>query len=932
MSDNLTPNRFAEFFEAVHGCEHKPFPWQQRLAEDVIQGEWPDVIDIPTGCGKSAALDIAVFALAANPEIMPRRIAVVVDRRIIVDQLHSRAETIAEKIKSRSSPVLADVAASLQRIAGEDEICEESLKVSMMRGGAPIDNSWAIEPHRPWIIASTVDQLGSRILHRGYGVSPSMRPIHAGLAGNDILIILDEVHLSAPFAQTLKEIELLHQERGDLPNRFKIVQMSATAADENSRNFNLTASDIEKSEELARRANAKKSISITETPNRKSLPRKVASLVKYAAKGDAKTIGVIANRVASAREIFTHLKDAGIDARLITGRMRPIDIEIAVEEIAELTNPDREYKASELTVIVSTQAIEVGADFSFDELITECAPADSLTQRIGRLDRRGLQSVAGNSPPTAHVVGIKQELNSRLPDPIYGAAVKETWTALQEIKNPTAKDLKEIAENENALAPRLEAPLMLRTHAQAFCQTNPEPVAQPQVHHFLHGLDSNVPAEVSIIWRLHRSKEALIQIPPRTGEVLAVPINAARAWLANAPEPAISDTTQSVEETVPRQIRSTADKDRKWIIWDPAAKNIAPDKEADEPFQASDIKPGDLIVAAPEIGGISSCNWNPHATENVPDLGDHAQREFVPKLRLDHRLELACRLNHIAPGNMPRPNDNSSENQTEAETAQERVEKWLTPLYDLVKDEDPLKDALIAFQRNGIAVANIGECYIVSPRGARHASAMDGSDETNSLSGTPRPIALKEHMAGVGARAERYARALNLDDKISHDLNLAGRYHDIGKADLRFQMMLSGGDPITYAAQEELLAKSIIPVTQKSEYPPHMRHEAASVALLQSDPHALKDARDPDLVLHLIAAHHGYARPLPQIIPDSNPQTIRYDRMQIDSDLSSTPAAVETSNRFNKMIRRYGIYGLAWLEAILRLADHRQSEEEARLQ
>ena len=256
-----------------------------------------------------------------------------------------------------------------------------------MRGGAPIDNSWAIEPHRPWIIASTVDQLGSRILHRGYGVSPSMRPIHAGLSGNDIIIIMDEAHLSAPFAQTLKAIERIHKERDNLPNRFKIVQMSATAADRRLRNFSLASSDIEKSEELARRANARKSISITETLNRRSLPRKATALVKTAAKGDAKTIGVIANRVHSAREIFTHLKDTGIDARLITGRMRPIDREEAVKEVAGIINPDKPNKSDSLTVIVSTQAIEVGADFSFDELITECAPAASLTQRIGWLDR-----------------------------------------------------------------------------------------------------------------------------------------------------------------------------------------------------------------------------------------------------------------------------------------------------------------------------------------------------------------------------------------------------------------------------------------------------------------------------------------------------------------------------------------------------------------
>jgi hypothetical protein len=59
----LSPDDFGPFFRAIHGVD--PFPWQARLLRQ-IAGEriWPDVLDLPTGSGKTAALDIAVFHLA----------------------------------------------------------------------------------------------------------------------------------------------------------------------------------------------------------------------------------------------------------------------------------------------------------------------------------------------------------------------------------------------------------------------------------------------------------------------------------------------------------------------------------------------------------------------------------------------------------------------------------------------------------------------------------------------------------------------------------------------------------------------------------------------------------------------------------------------------------------------------------------------------
>ncbi len=101
----MTHVDFSDFFEALH--DKSPFPWQTDLARYVVQEKhWPPLLDLPTGSGKTAAIDVAVFALALEadrPEGEPRRVArrtfFVVDRRIVVDEAARRARRIAGKLQ-----------------------------------------------------------------------------------------------------------------------------------------------------------------------------------------------------------------------------------------------------------------------------------------------------------------------------------------------------------------------------------------------------------------------------------------------------------------------------------------------------------------------------------------------------------------------------------------------------------------------------------------------------------------------------------------------------------------------------------------------------------------------------------------------------------------------------------------------------------------
>ena len=83
---------FKTFFRALWG--HDPFPWQQRLSDEVENGDWPGWLTLPTGTGKTAALDVAIYDLARQADrpmslrTAPVRIVFAVNRRIVVDEAY----------------------------------------------------------------------------------------------------------------------------------------------------------------------------------------------------------------------------------------------------------------------------------------------------------------------------------------------------------------------------------------------------------------------------------------------------------------------------------------------------------------------------------------------------------------------------------------------------------------------------------------------------------------------------------------------------------------------------------------------------------------------------------------------------------------------------------------------------------------------------
>ena len=176
---------------------------------------------------------MAVFHLAleaglsAAERVSSLRTFFVIDRRVVVDEAYAHARNVAESLRDATGGVVKEVADRLRLFGGQ-----LPLQVSRMRGGMLRDNGWADEPNQPTVCLSTVDQVGSRLLFRGYQVGERSRSVHAGLIGNDSLLILDEAHLSNAFYQTLQSVAGKYSKWAEqAPSRpLTVVKMSATTS------------------------------------------------------------------------------------------------------------------------------------------------------------------------------------------------------------------------------------------------------------------------------------------------------------------------------------------------------------------------------------------------------------------------------------------------------------------------------------------------------------------------------------------------------------------------------------------------------------------------------------------------------------------------------------------------------------------------------
>lgn len=1036
----LSAASFPDFFHSLHG--YQPYPWQCDLAEQAVTGCWPEAIDLPTGSGKTACLDIAIFALACQAALpvaersAPRRIFFCVNRRVIVDEAHHRARQIALKLAAAeqdgaSGSVLAEVAAALRKISTLAPGSAPPLDVLELRGGIYRDNRWARSVTQPTIVCTTLDQLGSRLLFRGYGISPQAAPIHAALIAYDSLVLLDEAHISRPFWQTLDFVShYLKPEWAEqaLPTRpLQVVKMTATPPATLDNVFRLSPRDCAQPG-LKQRLTASKPATL------KAVPDLVAAAVKEAQTlvSEPRAIGIIVNRVSTARAIYTRLQDAfaaspEIALELVIGSMRPLDRNRQAARLQPLVGAHRPPQSLQSSIIVSTQCLEVGADYDFDALITECASLDALRQRFGRLNRAG-RPVASQAFILAEENFLKQ---AKPRDPVYGNALSLTWHWLQHNAQivgdlrvkPLAKSAKasrSSGKDKSAkgsalagVAPRqivdfgvdefnrlldqqgsggqippellapsasLEAPVMLPAYLDCWCQTSSPPVPDPEVALFIHGLQSSEP-DVQVCWRADlvadQSRDwcdIVSLLPPTSAECMTVPISRVRRWLQESSTPGEAEASASVASDADSDLLSgdftaakqegktrevaTLEVSLSAVIWrgpEHSCLLVSP----------GDLRPGDTLVVPaghagwealghiPPVPGGPGAHPVPCGPGALPtlDIAEAAFREA--RDRAAWRLHPS--LGQLYP-NSPALGDllGSLVDPDFAPTPAELSKRLARVAEEVSSENQDLQTTLrdLTAPRNGMVVQLYpdGKGVVLSTRRRLATSHLwspppsDEGDNLKSLTTRRQGVGLPDHTGHVLDEVMRTVHALP-QPNLEPAYHLVAQRHDGGKADPRFQAMLRRSDLtdawLLTGRQGALLAKSdSTPLTRqqinqacrRAGLPPGFRHEMLSMQLAEANAIDHLGVADADLALHLIAAHHGYARPWAPLVLDPDPPEVALDGVTLTRQhrLASPPHRIDSglAERFWRLTERYGWWGLAYLEAIFRLADQQASADE----
>lgn len=894
MPSPTTTLSFAAFGREVLGgraSQWTPYPWQVRLAERCANpdAEPPAWVIAPTGAGKTAAIDCLVWALAQQADLpatrrtAATRIVWAIDRRLLVDEVHEHASALADRLDDALDAGCEDplhgIALRLYRLAAADRDAaapprEERVRLGLRplavqrwRGGIS-RREQLHAPFQPQIITSTVAQIGSRLLFRGYGVGEASLQVAAGLATTDVTLCLDEAHLALPFLETATAIKRFRDGGElDLPP-LNVLTLTATPPVGLDRDRTVELDEADRSQ-LGKRWRGQKRLELREesTQPEKMLTEGVRDLFE----DGGRLIACVVNRVQTARNVHRSLeKILPEEFRLVLliGPQRPADRE---KMLAGVRSALFEGNAPEQPiVVVATQTIEVGLDADFDAMVTQSASASALTQRLGRLNR------SGNRPGRCIIVRDTKSF-------LYEQDEPRAWRWLSgRPGSPDAIDVSSAALFTDGSRPADVAPPLAATLTTSMVnqlsQTSPRPapLADPAIDPLLSGIGAEQRVDVQVAWRrdlrfsleeeepsarLRTYREALLlAAPPEPNELLSLSIGDARrllgGWLA---DPTGSRVKRAVGDGTDIEGGDPGEKAAPGpaavasfvVVRGREVLHGSREERRDERFVTlRQLVPGDTIVVPTALDldseravpGPGPCDSDAMADRASPPSDLDGQTRFALRLSWD---ALTPRSPSAADrGHPPQPqqwlelakalHEHSSESSSRSSISVDLLRAWLGAsaaalparyrawLDALEDNEVPLRlrrvtvtPAVDVLMEEEIASETLGEAEEPDePLEDLHRRIEDHPlfDQAWVLTrGRPvekaeqPPATLAEHSEAVRARAARFGSWLGLPKGELRALELAALAHDIGKCDPRFQDFLYGGD----AAGREPIAKSV---------------------------------------------------------------------------------------------------------------------------
>ncbi len=887
---------FEAEFEVLTGVS--PFKWQKRLYHDYFaKDQIPVALDIPTGLGKTSVMAIWYLARKAGAKI-PRRLVYVVDRRAVVDQ----ATTVADEIRKRSEG--------------------SEVRVSTLRGQHVDNREWLADPAAPVIVVGTVDMVGSRLLFSGYGVSRKMRPYHAGLLGADTLVVLDEAHLVPPFEKLLEAIATgaetfgprEHESRKLVPP-FKLLSLSATGREDRANNkevFRLSSDDMA-DETVKKRLDARKRLTVQVLDD---APQLVSKLFELAwglgtEQGPARVL-IYCDRREDALNVrdeickkFKKENREGVSKLLVGGR-RVFEREALFDWLKQHgLFGDIGRPPEQPTFLIATSAGEVGVDLDADHMVCDLVAWERMVQRLGRVNRRGngdarVEVIAAPrtkkpSPPKKVEEWEKQwkERLARLRKPLdslrcIGAKDERDASpgAILELKERAAS----CSELRNALeAATTQAPLrpaLTRALVDAWSLTSLDKhTGRPDdIQPWLCGWEEDQQPQTTVVWRKYlpvrrdgteaagKDVEAFFEAaPPHAGEKLETETYRIVDWLVKRTEKTVRNHPQD-------EVGNTETLERKDVI----AYILSPSRDLQDTVHGYSLVQGDAkeqkrtkenlkesliggtLVLDARLGGLSDGMLSEEA-DDLPRTIDDGQEWLPPQ---DDKPVIRFRVHSVT----------GEESPTSDGDWRERY-RFITKQ----SDEGEAQRFLI-----------VGKW--------RHDAETEDDRSVGHLQ------ELAEHHAWTERKARALADSIGLPAEYADMLATAARLHDEGKRHSLWQRASNiPCDGKIYAKTNRRMNTKLLD---------GYRHEFGSLPYAKKDEgfKALSNHLQ-ELALHLIAAHHGWARPVISIRGCDKPPSV------------SETQARDIALRFARLQKRWGPWGLAWWEALLRAADQQASRE-----